>query len=346
MSSDPTISGLLGRSVELWIRNATLNPTSGSGGGTGDYRIHRVQSVDPTGTHNSTDYFEIGSGDKTGITTDPTDFRFVVEENLHNARLGMILAGVNPSTGSGYDGGDFLNQLNTGFLVWRDSNDSVFKELAFGNLRIAESQHRFVMNGACTVQWTLEGTSGSWYRNAGTFPHPLPGPLDTSAPGGIHGKDARIALETNTAADKVYRLQGFTIRMTYPIQTIREMGRRQQVGKLSDTPTLTADFDLQPGDEQPFDVFYPASTDGGVDKLDLSDPLTVSPLYVNVYDPDLAEGASVVWSARLQNMKPTTGMPSTARVRQLTTARVSLNNAGVAISGTSGIQVGNSEITT
>lgn len=341
MSSNPSQIGTLGHRVGVWLRNANL----ASSGSAGDIWADRVQSADPTATHNIQDYYELGRVSKIGVTADPTEYRFVLEENLHNSEIDMYLAGVNPTSGSGYDATDLVTQSNTGYIVWRNDSDSVFQELAFGSLRQAEIQYRFVSNGACTVQYTLEGTSGSRYTTAGTFVHPLWGAQDTSSPGGIHGKDARIAFTANAAANKTYRLQSFTLRIQYPIQTVRELGSRQLVGKLSDSPNVTCDFDLLPGDEQPDDVFFATSTDGGATHYDFGSPQTVPATFINVYDPTLAEGASVIKSFKLENLRPASNMPSTARVRQLTTARYSLTSTGETTLGTSGVIVSKTEIT-
>jgi len=337
MSTSPSISGLLSHRLSGWVRNSTL-----SSGSATDLFLQRVQSLEPTGTSNSTDYFQIGSVDKAGNTLDPTTFRAVVEENLHDSTLDMTLAGVNPTTGSGFWAGNMPTQLNTLYVPIRNDADTVTSELALGNLRVSELQYRFVMNGACSFQATLEGTSGSWHTTA-PFPHPSWGGFDNLTPGAVHGKDARVAFgSSNIAGNKAYRLQSFTIRVQFPVQTVRELGNRQIVGQLVDTPNVTADFDLNPGDYQPADVFFPVSNDNGT-SLVLSQPQDVD-VYINLYDPALAEGASVIKSWHLENMRPTTATPLQGRVRSLTTARYSMTNVSVTTANSGGVIVSKTEI--
>jgi hypothetical protein len=340
MSSNPTMTGLLGHRVGVWLRNANL-----SSGSANDIWADRVQTVEPMGTSNSTDYYELGRVDKVGNTLDPTTFRVTLEENLHNSEIDMYLAGVNPTTGSGFWAGNIPTQSNTSYVVTRNDNDSVFGEIAMGNLRVSEIQYRFVMNGACTAQYTLEGTSGSYYTTANSFVHPLWGSQDNASTGGVHGKDARVVFgSTNVVGSKAYRLQSFTIRVQFPVQTVKELGNRAIVGQLVDAPNVTVEFDLDPGDSQPNDVFFPTSNDGGATKLVLNQPQTTN-MFINLYDPSLAESASVLKSWKLENMRPTSSGPMTARVRALATSRWTLTNVSVTTTNSGGVIVSKTEIT-
>ena len=338
MSSNPSMTALLSHRLGFWCRSTVL-----SSGSATDLWVQRVQSVEPTGTSNSTDYFQLGSVDKAGNTLDPTTFRLVVEENLHDSTLDMTLAGVNPTTGSGYWAGNIPSQTNTGYLVARNDSDAVFSEIAYGTLRVSEIQYRFVINGACTAQYTLEGTTGSYIKQA-PFVHPTWGSFDALTPGAVHGKDARVCFGSNAAGSKAYRLQSFTIRVQFPVQTVKELGNRQLVGQLVDTPNCTVDFDLDPADYQPADVFFPVSTDGGTTSYVLSQPTSTN-VYINLYDPTLAEALTVIKSWKLENMRPTTSTPMQGRVRQLTTARWSMTNVSVSTAGSGGVIVGKAEVT-
>lgn len=339
MSTNPSVSALLSHRIGFWARNTTL-----SSGSATDLWVQRLQSVEPTGTSNSTDYFQIGSVDKAGNTLDPTTFRIVCEENLHDSTLDMTLAGVNPTTGSGFWAGNIPTQTNTGYLVTRSDAGAVVDEVAYGVARVSEIQYRFVINGACTAQYTLEGTTGSYIYQA-PFVHPTWGSFDSLTPGAVHGKDARIAFgTTNIAGNKAYRLQSFTIRVQYPVQTVRELGNRQLVGQLVDTPNVTVDFDLLPADYQPTDVFFPVSTDGGTSSYVLSQPASTN-VFINLYDPALTEFGTVIKSWKLENMRPTTSTPKSSRVRQLATARWSMTNVSVSTAGSGGMIVSKTEIT-
>ena len=337
--TNPQLSALLSHRLGFWLRSTAL-----SSGSATDIWADRVQSVEPTGTHNSTDYYELGRVDKVGNTLDPTTYRIQLEENLHNGEIDMTLAGISPTTGSGFWAGDMVRQTNTGYVVARNDADAVFQEIAFGGLRVSEVQYKFVMNGACTASYTLEGTSGSYYHTASSYPHPLWGAYDTTSAGAVHGKDARVAFgTTNTAGNKGYRLQSFTIRVQFPLQTVKELGNRQIVGQLVDSPNVTVDFDLNPADQQPHDIFFPVSNDDGVAKLALGQPQTTN-VFINLYDPALAEYASVIKSWKLENMRPTSNSPMQGRVRSLTTSRWSMTNVSVTTAGSGGVIVSKTEI--
>lgn len=337
MSTNPTVIGAYGHRYMVWLRNAVLS-TSGS---TNDIVADRIQSVEPTATHNTTKYYELGTVAPIGSTSDPTQVRLVLEENLHNSEIDMYLAGVDPTTGSGYYAANLVGQTNTAFVAQRNDGGSVIGENGVGGLKVSEIQYRFVSNGVCTAQYTLEGTSGSYYT--ANFPHPLWGSQDNVSAGAVHGKDARVSFDTPGAGTKAYRLQSFTIRIVYPTQPVRELGTRNLVGILNDVPDITVDFDLLAADVQPNDVFFGTSNDGGVAKYNLTDPQTKD-VFINVYDPALAESASVIKSFRIDNCKPSTNSPVRAQVRQLATARWTLMSVSADNVNTGGLTVSKTEI--
>ena len=339
MSNDSTLSGRLSFSEGLWLRNSNL-----SSGSANDIWADRIQSLEPVATHNTQDYYEIGRRAKVGVTTDPTDYRVQFQENLHNSEIDMYLAGVNPTTGSGYYASNIPTQNITAYVVRRNTSDSVDEEIAVDGCRVTEISYTFNINGACTADYTLMGSSGSYYHVAGSYVHPLWGTYDNITPGGIHGKDARISFSANNAANKAYRLQRFVIRVQYPEQTVRELGRRAIVGKLVDSPNVTVEFDVLPADFQPHDVFFPVSNDGGVAKRVLSQPQTVD-VFINVYDPDQGESSTVLKSFAIPNCKPTSNSPVSARVRSLTTSRWSLTNVSEDTLDTGGLRVSKTELT-
>jgi hypothetical protein len=337
--SNPSVIAAYGHRYQVWLRNANL-----SSGSVNDIVADRVQSIEPTATHNTTKYYELGTVSAIGATTDPTQVRVTAEENLHNSEIDMYLAGVDPTTGSGYYAANMLGQANTAYVLQRNDADTIVGEIGVGNLRVSEVQYRFVINGSCTVSYTLEGTSGSYYTSG--FVHPTWGSQDSAAssPGGVHGKDARISFATPGAGTKAYRLQSFTIRVAYPVEHVKELGTRQEVGVLNDTPDVTVDFDLLQADYQPHDVFFGTSDDGGVTKYNLTDP-QVRDIFINVYDPELGEAASVIKSFRIDNCKPSSNSPTQARVRQLATSRWSLMGISADNVLTGGLTVSKTEIT-
>ena len=335
MSSNPTVVAAYGHRYGVYLRNANL-----SSGSANDIWGDRVQSVEPTATHNTQKYYELGNVAPVGATTDPTQVRVTLEENLHNSEIDMYLAGVNPTSGSGYYAANMLGQTNTAYVLQRNDAGTLIGEIGVGNLRVSEVSYRFVMNGSCTVSYTMEGISGSYYTS--NFVHAW-GSADTTSPGGVHGKDARISFGTPGAGTKAYRLQSFTIRCAYPVEHVKELGTRQEVGVLNDTPDVTVEFDLLPADYQPHDVFFGTSDDGGVTKYNLTDPQVVD-VFINVYDPSLPESSSVIKSFRIDNCKPNSNSPVQARVRQLSTSRWSLMSISADQVGTGGLTISKTEI--
>lgn len=336
MSVNPSVIGSYGHRFAVYLRNSVL-----SSGSATDLAAYRVQNVEPQATHNTTKYYELGTVAPVGAVSDPTQVRFTLEENLHSSEIDMFLAGVNPTSGSGFYISNIIGQNNTGYVLQRDDAGAVIGEVGVSNLKVSEIQYRFVSNGTCSVQYTLEGTSGSYYTSS--FIHPNWPTGDTTTPGAIHGKDARISFDTPGAGTKAYRLQSFTIRVAYPTEPVRELGTRQLVGILNDVPDVTVDFDLLAADYQPNDVFFGTSVDAGITKYNLTDPQTRD-VFINVYDPALPESSSVVKSFRIDNCRPTTNSPFQARVRQLATSRWSLMGVSADNVATGGMTVSKTEI--
>jgi hypothetical protein len=336
MTSNPTNLARLGFNVAVWLRNSVLS----SSGSTNDIWSDRVQNVEAMATDTTQDYYELGRIAKVGVTTNPTEYRVTLSENLHNNEIDMYLAGVNPTTGSGYYIANMVSASNSAYVVTRNDAGSVDGEIAIGTARVADVTYKFTANGASTIDYTLEGTSGSYYANAGTYVHPLWGVLDNTSVGGVHGKEAWISFGNPVSAGtKAYRLQTFTVKAAMPVQTIRELGNRSLVGKLVDSPNVTVDFDLLTADVQPHDIFYPVSNDGGVAKYALGQPQTVD-IFINVYDPNSAEAAVVIKGFRVENCKPTSDSPIRAQVRGLATSKFTLTCTGERTgTGTGGLAV-------
>ena len=179
------------------------------------------------------------------------------------------------------------------------------------------------VGGPITTRWTREAVNGRIYR-AGALSHTSRGTLDNTSPGSINPKDARLFIYssgcTPSDADRIYRVQGFEITTRWPLQTVTEMGRRDKVGTLSDVPDVSANIDIQPGDDQPFDRFF---DDTGT-YLDMMVPKTKNAL-IRIYDPDADEATSVLGAIKLEGLRPTSTTPIRAQVRSLATARISLD---------------------
>jgi len=177
-------------------------------------------------------------------------------------------------------------------------------------------------------------TSGSWLTT------PIHGAqtLDSTSIAGARGKEARIwfgsAGSAPDAAERAYRLQSFNIRATPPVQSVRELGRRNLVGKLLEPWDVTVDFDVAAADEQPHDKFFAAIAAG----YDLTDTERQH-IFIRLYDPDLAEAAGVIRAWEVHNCRPTATTPVRAQVRGLSTYRYTLTSELEAVTDSGGMVV-------
>jgi hypothetical protein len=124
---------------------------------------------------------------------------------------------------------------------------------------------------------------------------------------------------TPAASDRVYRVQGFDITARWPTQSVNEMGRRDKVGTLSDVPDVSCTLDLQPGDDQPFSMFF---EDTGV-YVNLM-TTQIKDALIRIYDPDSAEATVVLGAIHLEGLRSSGATPMRAQVRALATARIAL----------------------
>ena len=325
MSSDPTDYGHLGHRYQVLVKNNT----TGS-----EIVADRVQSIEPTLTSNLEKAFELGNVDPVGTATDPTEYRVVLEENLHNSELELLLAGKSPLGDTSFNLGDFLTNLdNYIYLLIRGNDDTILNELEYGSGALAELAWRFVQGGACTTTLTLNCKSGKLYTS-GSLVHDSWGGLDTVSPGIIKGKDARLYLGgTTDPTHKVFRLQSFTLRATFPIQVVRELGNRTIVGYVIDTPDANLDFDLLDADHQPADVLTQLTT-GYYDFGDLQEVDAA----IRLYDPDLAqEAGNIVRAWKMENLRVATATVKRAQVRGLATQRYSMPIGKADTAGSAGV---------
>lgn len=326
--SDPTDAGHLGHRYQVLVYNATSGST---------VVADRVQSIDPTFTSNLEKAYELGNADPVGTATDPTEFRVVVEENLHNSELDLLLAGKNPTSGSTFNLADFVTELaNKVYLLSRDNAGTILNELMYDEAVLADLTWRFVQGGPCRSTFTLNGKLGKFYTS-GSAPHVAWGALDTVSPGIIKGKDARLYLGgTTEPTNRVYRLQSFTLRATFPVQVVRELGNRALVGYVIDSPDATLDVELLSADVQPWDIL--ANLVAGY--YDFNDLQEVDGA-IRLYDPasSTQETADVIKAWKLENLRAATGTIQRAQVRGLATARISLTVGKADTSGTGGVIV-------
>lgn len=278
--------------------------------------VDRVQRVEPTQTLRTTPSYELGTVGKVGITQDPAEYRVVLEDNLHNCELDFCLAGKNPAPAGAqsYHLGDLLGKANTMYVLGRNDAGTIDKELEVSGCRIAEVAFAFSIRDAIKETWTLEGTASKWYTSG--FPHSAWGTPDTTAPGSVHGKEARIWFTSGSAAtSQQFRLQSFNIRAAFPNEQVKELGNRSVVGTLSDSPDVNLDFDVLTTDDQPLDKLFVSSGSG----WDLNQPAAVFNGFVRVFDPDQSEAASVIKMFKVENLRVTGSTPTRAQARGLAT---------------------------
>jgi len=309
---DPTDVAHLGHRYQVLVKNETTSE---------EIVAHRVQSIEPTLTSNLEKAYELGTVDPVGTATDPTQYRVVLEDNLHNSELDLLLAGKDPTSGSTFTLGDFVTNIdNTVFLLIRGNDDEIINELVYGGGATAEVAWRFVRGAACRSTFTLNCKTGKLYTS-GSLIHETWGDPDAVSPGIIKGKDARLYLGgTTDPTHKVYRLQSFTLRGTFPVQIVDELGNRTVVGVLVDSPDATLDFDLLDADHQPADILATLAA-GAYDFKDLQEIDGA----IRLYDPEAAEGSSVIKAWKLENLRVATGTPKRAQVRGLATQRYSMS---------------------
>jgi len=327
--ADPSAVAFYGHRFGLYLRNTT----SGS-----EIWVDRVQRAEPTVQYRTNPYYELGRVGKIGVTQDPAEYRVVFDENLHNTEADFLLAGKNPNPAGAqsYHLGDLLGKSITSYLIGRNDAGTIDKELEVTGCRIAEVQFRFTVRDAIMATWTLEGTTGRWYTSG--FPHSVWGTLDDVSPGGIHGKEARIWFTSGSlASTRAFRLQAFNVRGVYPIESIRELGRRALVGTLSDSPDVTCDFDLLTTDDQPLDKLFQTSGSG----WDLGLPSALFNAYIRVFDPEQAEALNTLKMFRLENCRVQSGTPTRAQVRGLATMRWGLTVAKETTLDSGGLVVSN-----
>ena len=329
MSTNPVNIGLLGHRWGVWLRSHS-----------GLYEVwcNRVQNVEPTFNAPTTKFYQLGSVDPTGVVTEPTEFRVTLEENLHNAAIDNIVANGSGSPTAVFSVGDMVNSSAMRLsLVGRDiGGTNPTSEYILDTLTIAELRYRYVIGGACSVNYTFEGKSGNTYTS-GSIVHTTWGTFETTSPGAINGKDARIffgAGLTVPATSQAYRLQSFEIRVAFPVQTVKELGNRAIVGTLSDVPDITCDFDLLAADHQPIDVWHAISGSG----YDMGTQNTTN-VFIEVFDPAAAEATTILKSFRIENCIPTTGTIVRAQVRALATRRYSLTSKFATTANTSGLSI-------
>lgn len=329
--ADPTDVARYGHRQGLYLYNNTSTETEIWG--------DRVQMADPEGNMPLTKVYELGRVAPVGAITDPATFRITVRENLHNSEIDSYIAGKAPATsGSLFSVSDVVgNDLRASVVTRAVGATDPDGEFIVDGAVCEQIVYTFVLRGACTVQYVLRGKTGRWYTS-GSLVHTSWGTLDDSSHAGVNGRDARIYFTSDS--NQTYRLQRFQITVRYPATDVAELGRRDLVGVIQDAPDVTLDFDVLHADHQPHDEWATLTTG----YYDFNNPLQPD-VWINVYDPDQAEGNTVIKAFKIENVRAATVRPLTATVRGLATMRYTLSSVKEETSGCGGMLVGTSAIT-
>jgi hypothetical protein len=247
--------------------------------------------------------------------------------------------GLSPAGAQTYNMGDLLTSASklSAFVLNLNNDDTVMNEHEVNGASVAEIAYRFSVGQAMMISVTLIGAAGKLWQT-GSTPHSAHGALDSSSLGGIDGKDARVWFSSGSAAaDRAFRLQQFTIRAAFPVQYVRELGRRDNVGTLSDAVDVTVDFDVLLADDQPATALF---TDAG-SYIDYAQPVTVATTVVRVFDPTTTEGVNVIRSFKIENLRATAHTPIRAQARGLSTMRYSLTSTKETTTNSGGLIVSN-----
>lgn len=327
---DPTDVGRLGHRYFPIIANAS----------TGEEEvISRTQNIEFRGAYATEKIYELGRVGPIGSAQDPAELAVSWEVNMYEElRSEFVLSGKDVDVDTSYNMGDIIGENdNELFLLIRDTaTGALDDEIHYSEMTVARITWRWQVGAVSTVTFEVEGSSGSWLTT------PIHGAqvLDSTSIGGAKGKEARIwfgdtAGSGPTAADRAYRLQSFTVQAAFPLETVRELGRRQIVGKLANPVDVTVDFDVLAADYQPHDSFFEAIALG----YDLTDPRLVDKVYIRLYDPDLAEANTAIRAWVVDNCRATDTTPQRAQVRGLATIRYSLTSEKEDTADTGGLVV-------
>lgn len=331
--ADPANIAMFGYLSQVFLKNTT----TGS-----EILVDRVQSVEPTGSFNTQEYRELGRKGNIGITQDSPEYRISLEQNLYNnLELDYVLSGksITPAGVQTYNMGDILTYagLLNAYVLKRNQDLTIMNEHLISGCSVSELAFRFSVNSAITQSISLIGTSGKLYKSASAI-HAW-GTLDSSSLGGVHGKEARLWLTSgSTAAGRAFRLQNMNLRISFPSVFVREIGRRSLVGTVSDSPSVSLDFDILLADDQPTDKLFVDSTT----YYDLDQTLTSFNAFIRVFDPTAAEGTNVIKSFKIDNVVAVSHTPVRSQVRGLSTARYSLMASKEATADNGMVTVSNS----
>jgi hypothetical protein len=300
--------------------------------------VDRVQLIEPDANADTQIYFEMGNVDPVGFSQAPTAFTMNWEENVVQAKSDFIMANTDTSSGSPtYNLSNIINNqnlINSYILMRANGATQPSSQLAFTNMAVEELMWNYQVRNPVTFRPRLRGTLGKWYTAGNLVTPNTWGSPNTTSPGAIRGRDARIFFFNSTG--KGYRIQSFQLRVTFPITPVEELGTRALVGLATGAPEVFLDYDLLTADDQPHDQ-WATLTSGYYDFNNLIGGNTV---WIALYDPVAAEGSLLIRSWKLDNVVAVRTTPIRGQVRGLTTVRYQLRVAKAAVSGSGGFTTG------
>lgn len=323
--TNPTDVALLAHRFQPFILNTVTAE---------EMMVSRLQSFEPSIRANMETFEELGSTDPVGYASDAPEFSIAMEENVNSSNLDLLLAGKDPGTDTTWHLANYINNgVLTAYLLERTNaaTTTLAGELEFTNCALSEITWSWRVQQAITAQYTLQGRYGKRYKAANAV-HTWQS-TNTTLPGGIKAKDARLFLGGATATDRVYRLQAFTLRATFRPQTLPEIGARNLAGIVMNVPQVSLDIEFAAADPQPDAVFFAT----GASSSDYANPTLLTGSAIRVYDPSAAEGATVLRAWSLENLIVGDANPVRAQVRGIATKRYSLMVPKSTTAGSAGV---------
>lgn len=337
MSTSPSSVALYGHRTQPFM----VDTRSGHSTGSSPVFIDRLQNIEPSFQYRTDPNYELGHKSKIGVNQQPPEFRITMLQNMtNNMKLDFLMAGMDvaPAVQQQYNITDLLETASylKAYALLLNNDDTRFAEQEFTGMSVAEVVYTFTVGAANTLSVTFNGTSGSM-RTTGFVNAVKTATWDTTE-GSIQGKDASVYFTSGSSSttDRIYRLQSFTIRATFPSVYVKELGRRANVGTLNDVPDVNCDFEVLAADSQPTEIFFAGTT-----TFDYVNPKPAFNSYVRVFDPALTEYAGVVRFFRLENCVPVSHTGVRSQVRGLSTMRYSMTVSKETTANTGGMTVSN-----
>ena len=297
----------------------------------------RVQRFEPTIRQPTEVYYELGSADPTGSASDSPEFTVALQEYVHDSSLDLLLAG-KTALATSWNLGDYLNnQALSAYLLARANDGTIEDEYYFSSGVLSQVRWNWQMNQPIMGDYTLNLRLGQ-HQAKGHTQHTSWAVQDTTSPGGIRIKDARLFLGgVADPSNRMFRLQSFTLTVAWRATAVREAGTRAMVGWVIEPPRSDLQFDLDAADAQPDNVLY-TNVGSPVNYYDYVNTIQQTVNGIRIFDPTAAEGSSVIRSWSIDNLVTQQATPILAQVRGVSTKRYSMLVSKTATAGTGGIK--------